>query len=179
MGIVIAIVVIVVVLVVAFAAWRYLESRRSTQLREEFGQEHEHALGRRDSLSDAGSEPGEQASVRPLSSEDRDRFAEEWRAVQTQFVDEPMLAVVRADALITEVMASRGYPAGFFDAREEAIAARHPELADDYRTAHEIAAGQKDGQTSTEELRDAMVRYRSLFEKLVGVSQTESPKALR
>jgi len=48
----------------------------------------------------------------------------------------------------------------------------HPLVLENYRTAHEIALKQTRGQASTEELRQAMVHYRTLFEELVNGPET-------
>lgn len=179
MGIVIVIVVIIVVLVLAFAAWRYTQTRRTATLRDQYGPEYDRAVEKTDDRRQAESELQErrervdQVKIQPLSGEDRDRFANEWKSVQAQFVDDPAAAVGRADALITEVMSTLGYPAGSFEHREDAASARYPDVAENYRSAHEIAVRQQNGEASTEDLRGAMVQYRSLFEKLVGMSPTQ------
>jgi hypothetical protein len=64
------------------------------------------------------------------------------------------------------VMSTRGYPVSNFEERAADISVAHPVL-ENYRTAHEIALRQTNGQASTEDLRQAMVHYRTLFEELV------------
>jgi hypothetical protein len=64
-------------------------------------------------------------------------------------------------------MSTRGYPVSDFDQRAADISVDHPLVLDNYRTAHEIALRQTRGQASTEDLRQAMVHYRTLFEELI------------
>ncbi|HEY3739049.1 MAG TPA: hypothetical protein VGL53_04350 [Bryobacteraceae bacterium] len=105
--------------------------------------------------------------VRTLSPADRARFEESWHRVQAHFVDGPAGAVTEADQLLGDVMATRGYPVGSFEQRAADISVAHPLVLENYRTAHEIALRQTQGQASTEDLRQAMVHYRALFGQLV------------
>ena len=111
--------------------------------------------------------------VRPLGAGDRARFIESWRGVQARFVDGPAGAVTEADQLLGDVMSARGYPVSEFEQRAADISVDHPMVLENYRTAHEIALQQSRGQASTEDLRQAMVHYRTLFEELV--SEPEMP----
>jgi hypothetical protein len=105
---------------------------------------------------------------KPLSAGDRARFGESWRGVQARFVDGPAGAVTEADQLLGDVMSTRGYPVGDFEQRAADISVDHPLVLENYRKAHEIALQQTRGQATTEDLRQAMVHYRTLFEELVG-----------
>jgi hypothetical protein len=105
--------------------------------------------------------------IRRLGSGDRARFVESWRGVQAGFVDAPAGAVTAADTLLGDVMSARGYPVSDFEQRAADMSVDHPLILENYRTAHEIALRQMKGQASTEELRQAMVHYRTLFEELV------------
>jgi hypothetical protein len=82
-------------------------------------------------------------------------------------VDAPAGAVTEADQLLGDVMSTRGYPVTNFEQRAADISVDHPLVLENYRTAHEIALRQTRGQASTEDLRQAMVHYRTLFEELV------------
>jgi hypothetical protein len=95
------------------------------------------------------------------------RFVESWRHVQARFVDGPAGAVTEADQLLSNVMSTRGYPVSNFEQQAADISVDHPVVLENYRTAHEIALRQTRGQASTEDLRQAMVHYRTLFEELV------------
>jgi hypothetical protein len=111
----------------------------------------------------------ETLDIRPLSATEHDRYLAEWTAVQSKFVDEPGQAVVDADRLIMEVMQLRGYPVAHFDQRAADLSVSYPALVTNYRGAREIANKNKLGQANTEELRQAMIYYRSLFEELLKV----------
>ncbi len=104
--------------------------------------------------------------IRSLAPGDRARFVESWRGVQARFVDGPAGAVTEADQLLRDVMSTRGYPVSNFEQMAADISVDHPLVMENYRTAHEIALRQTQGQASTEELRQAMVHYRTLFEEL-------------
>src|SRR5262249_11984803 len=109
---------------------------------------------------------GHRLHIRSLSADERRRFAESWRAIQTRFVDSPESAVTEADALVAEVMNARGYPVGDFDQAAEDISPDHPLVVEHYRAGHEIAVRHASGGASTAELRQAMILYRTLFEDL-------------
>jgi hypothetical protein len=105
--------------------------------------------------------------IRPLPEDIRLRFAEEWREVQERFVDQPSDAVVAADRLVYNVMETRGYPMGDFDAQAGLVSVDHPDVVENYRAAHGICERAQQQQASTEELRGALLRYRSLFDELL------------
>ena len=155
-------------------------NRRTGKLRTQFGAaEYDRTLqqsgGRRQ--AEAGLEGRalrvEALHLRELAEPDRARFMESWRSVQAHFVDGPAGAVTEADQLLGDVMSTRGYPVGNFEQRSADISVDHPLVLENYRTAHEIAVRQTRGQASTEELRQAMVHYRTLFDELV--SKPEMP----
>ncbi len=110
----------------------------------------------------------EKFTLRPLPEESRLDFADRWRAVQAQFVDEPSGSVSQADALVNELMAARGYPMSDFEQRAADISVDHPIVVENYRAAHAIALRHDSGPDTTEDLRKAMVHYRTLFEELLG-----------
>jgi hypothetical protein len=113
--------------------------------------------------------------VLPLTPVNRERFLAEWHAAQTLFVDDPRAAVINADHLVVAVMTERGYPMGNFEQRAADISVDHPHVVENYRRARGIALrNEQQGGASTEELRKAMVCYRSLFDELL-----ESPAADR
>jgi hypothetical protein len=98
----------------------------------------------------------------------KERYAEEWRSVQNRFLDEPQSALVEADRLVASVMRDRGYPPTSYDQRAADLSPDHPEVVNDFRIAHAIAARSNDEEVVTEDLRQAMVHYRAVFEDLVG-----------
>jgi hypothetical protein len=117
-----------------------------------------------------------QLDIRPLSEEDSNRFNEAWRSTQAHFIDDPSGAVGQADKLIADVMQTRGYPVDDIEQRASDISVNHPGVVENYRAAHAIAVRQAQGQATTEDLRNAIVHYRSLFEDLLEVPQTEEDK---
>jgi hypothetical protein len=94
----------------------------------------------------------------------------EFEEHQARFVDDPPRAVAFADALLAEVMKARGYPVSDFEQRAGDISVGHPNVVEHYRAGHDIATRHERGQASTEELRQAMIHYRALFEDLVGAA---------
>ena len=178
------IIALVVVVVAGIAAFLWRRKRRTERLRTQFGgAEYARAVeeGGNRRHAEAGLEERTQRveafHVRPLSAGDRERFVESWRGVQARFVDGPAGAVTEADQLLGDVMSARGYPVSAFEQRAADISVDHPLVLENYRTSHEIALRQVRGQANTEELRQAMVHYRTLFEELVGEPEMPLTKA--
>ncbi len=169
----IIIVVVVLVIISAILGLVLPRRRRSKQLHEHFGAEYDHTvqtLGSEKKAQtelDARQKHVEALNIRSLSVSERERYLTEWTAVQSKFVDEPGQAIVDADRLIMEVMQVRAYPVADFDQRAADISVNYPALVSNYRAAREIANKNKQGQADTEELRQAMIYYRSLFEELL------------
>jgi hypothetical protein len=165
---------IAVVVVVGMIVWRALATRRTHSLQERFGPEYdrtaERAGGRREAESElaARRDRREQLDIRPLPAEARERYGRQWETVQTQFVDSPPAAIEAADSLVTRVMADRGYPTDEFDQRAADVSVDHPVVVENYRKAHDISLRSDRGEATTEELRQAMQHYRSLFDELLG-----------
>ena len=165
----IAVAVIAVVLIGALA-FAY-DQRRRRQLREHFGPEYEHVVSeegderRAERVLSEREARVKKLDIHPLAPAGREQFVARWRKVQERFVDDPRAAVNDADHVISEAMAACGYPVGDFEQRAADISVDHPGVVTDYRTAHEIAGRRSD--ISTEDLRRAMVHYRSLFEELI------------
>jgi hypothetical protein len=170
-GLLIAILVVLVLLaLLAFFAGR---QRRSRRLQDKFGPEYErtveHAGDRRAAEAELleRAERRQRLDIVPLDPEARTRYLEAWRNTQAQFVDEPAEATREADRLVTSVMRDRGYPVDDFEQRAADISVDHPQVVDDYRAAHAIAAANDRSEANTEDLRQALVHYRSLFEELL------------
>lgn len=148
-----------------------LRLQRSRRLRDRFGPEYDHAVNRIGDKREAEEElEGRLAhvqnlNIRSLNAEEVNRFALEWQAIQTEFVDEPLAAVQKANRLIKEVMHTRGYPVEDFEQRAADISVDYPDLVTNYRQLHAIAA--KGETIDTEEMRQAMVHGRNLFENLI------------
>ncbi len=122
----------------------------------------------------AREERHEQLDLRPLSLATRERYLERWQAVQAEFVDDPRTAVASADSLIQSVMAERGYPVEDFEQRAADVSVEHPQVVENYRRGHRLAQASAGGDSSTENLRQAMRHYRALFDELVE-PDTERP----
>jgi hypothetical protein len=172
----IAIIIAVAVLLVAGIAIVFsIRKRKTERLRTQFGgAEYNRAVkegGSRqkaEAVLDKPADRVESFHIQPLGPGDRTRFVESWRRVQARFVDGPGGALTEADQLLRDVMSTRGYPVSDFEQRAADISVDHPLVLEHYRSAHEIAVRQTQGQASTEDLRQAMIHYRALFEELVG-----------
>jgi hypothetical protein len=157
----------------ALLAWFVLTRRRRDHLRDRFGPEYDRVVRASGKPSIAEKELErredrvEQLDIRPLPAEERLRFTGSWRDVQTRFVDEPARSVHEADELVERVMERRGYPVGSFEQQLDDVSVDHPHVISNYRAAHAIATASQGGRASTEDLRQAMVHYRALFEDLL------------
>src|ERR1700726_3819606 len=174
----------VVILVVAVLVWLYVRKRRSTTagLRQKFGPEYDravltHGTGRKaESKLEDREKRVEKLKIRDLDSTEHERFSKQWDSAQSRFVDSPKGAVAEADDLISSVMRARGYPVSDFDQRAADISVDHPRVVENYRSAHDIAFQVGKDSATTEDLRTAMIHYRSLFEELVYVPATVEKK---
>ena len=166
------------------ALWMYMQKRRTQKLRSRFGPEYDKAIGEHRDRGHAESELQKRATrvakfnIHPLKAKDRLRYTEDWRREQSRFVDDPRAAVNQADTLVQEVMQRRGYPVGEFDQSAADLSVDHPRVVENYRIAHEIALHERQGAGSTEDLRNAMVSYRALFEDLLDET-VERPEEVR
>jgi hypothetical protein len=164
---------IAAVIVIAVFVWYLLREQRSKRLRSRFGPEYDDVLrryGDRPRAEEAlasREKRMEKIYIRPLSHDEHDRFAEQWHIVQGRFVDDPPGSIHDADQLVCEVMRARGYPMSEFEHRAEDLSVDHPLVVRNYRLAHEIAESHEQGQASTEDLRQALVYYRDLFDELL------------
>lgn len=168
------IIVAVVVLLVLAAAFVIAQRRRRTQaLQGRFGPEYDRTLDRTDSRGQAEAElqqrqeRREALDIRPLSPAARDRFASSWEMTQQRFVDDPPGAVAEGHRLVIAVMRQRGYPMDDFEQRAADVSVDHPELVENYRAAYGISQRSEAGRASTEELRQAALHYRALFDELL------------
>lgn len=165
--------IIVAILAVAAVVLIYLKRQKTKRLRAQFGPEYNRAI------EGSGSAVGEKQleklqkrvekfNIRPLEESSRARFAEAWRRLQARFVDEPERAVSEADQLVSEAMTVRGYPVDDFEQQAADLSVHHPLVIEHYRAGHAIALRHKQGKASTEDLRQALIHYRELFDELVG-----------
>jgi hypothetical protein len=171
--------VVVALVAIAAAAWFFLQKRRTEQLREGFGPEYDRTVEevgdrrRAESELDARRKRIAALDIRPLTPDERARFADAWQATQARFVDDPDAAIGDADQLVGEVMQTRGYPVGEFEQRAADVSVDHPEVVSNYRAAHRIALDRERGGAGTEDLRQAMVHYRALFDELLETDQVQ------
>ncbi len=165
--------VVVLVIIGAIVGVVFARQRRTQKLQKQFGSEYDRTVqtlgGEKKAQTElnARQKHVESLNIHPLSVSERERYLVDWTAVQSKFVDEPGQAIVDADHLIMEVMQVRAYPVSDFDQRAADISVKYPALVSNYRAAREIALKNKQGQADTEELRQAMIYYRSLFEELL------------
>jgi len=180
-------VAIVVVLLAAGAAIYVISRQRSRQLRSRFGPEYDHALeghGDRRAAERALLDRArrvDKLEIRPLPALRRDELWSRWQAVQSQFVDNPAVAIREAHTLLSSVMHEQGYPTGRFDEEVELLSVHHPAAVQHYRAAHRLAEERARGGGATEDLRLAMIHYRALFEDLLnlGINTTTTQQQHR
>jgi Tfp pilus assembly protein PilX len=168
------IIIIVVVIVVAAVVVAGMAAARRRRLQRRFGPEYDRAVGEHGSQLKAESELAgrerriRSLEIRPLSDTARANYASSWRTIQEQFVDQPENSVVKAQALVTTVMRDRGYPIEGHDQMLADLSVEHANTLEQYRLAHTISQSAAQGQASTEDLRQAMIKYRALFSDLLG-----------
>jgi hypothetical protein len=177
------IVLAIVVLLAVIASVVFTRRRRSDDLARRFGPEYERTVERTGSRSKAEADLlAREQRVRkleivPLAPQEVQRFRMEWEGVQARFVDNPRRAVAEADLLVRDVMLRRGYPMGDFDSRAADLSVDHPVVVENYRAAHEIALRERQGEADTEQMRQALVHYRTLFAELLDAQQARPARA--
>ena len=176
-AIIVIVIAIIVVVILLGAALIAEQGRRRRNLRMRFGPEYDRAVNVAGSLKEAEEELGRRVDqrdrlvIQPLSATQRDRYQQDWRQLQAAFVDEPSTALVQADALVTTVMADRGYPIQDFDRQAELVSVDHPGVVENYRRAHGVYVTRQSSSVGIEEMRQAFVSYRTLFSELVDDDQ--------
>ncbi|GAB3151936.1 hypothetical protein GCM10027258_52080 [Amycolatopsis stemonae] len=167
----IVLIVVVAVAVLGAVIWLVTQEMQRKRLQQRFGPEYDRAVEESDNPRAAQRELAErerrhkELDIRPLSASARERYAREWTQVQEKFVDHPAAAVAEADQVLVALMAERGYPTEGYEQQVADLSVRHAKTLEHYRAAH--ATRQKRDGASTEDLRDAMVRYRAVFEDLL------------
>ena len=169
--------VIVIVVILAVVAVLLVTRRRKTEhLKQKFGSEYDRLVQKHGDPQRAETVLAEREKrvshfeLRSLPPTEREKYAQQWAFVQRKFVDDPKGAVIESDRLVTEVMNARGYPMSEFNQRADDISVNYPHAVGNYRAAHDIVLRHGRGQSSTEDLRKAMVHFRSLFDELLGKS---------
>jgi hypothetical protein len=167
-GVVLALVVLGAILAPIFA-----RRRRSERFQSQYGAEYDRSVQSTGSEKKAQSELDgrrkhvETLNLRPLSADERERYTADWAHVQAKFVDDPSQATVEADHLIMEVMQLRAYPISDFEQRAADVSIQYPALVSNYRAARAIAIRNEQHHAGTEDLRQAFIHYRSLFDELL------------
>jgi hypothetical protein len=172
--------VVLIVVVIAGIAILYLQRRRSDALRKRFGPEYQRTVNQLGDERKAEAELNarekrvRKLEIRELRPEEQAHFVESWKHAQARFVDEPSQAAADADLLVQDLMKARGYPIGDFNQRAADISVDHPEVVTNYRAARDIATRNNAGKATTEDIRQAMVHYRSLFDELLQSNGTRT-----
>jgi hypothetical protein len=165
----------VILVVLLLGVWTLARKRQSQDLQKRFGPEYERTVDtygdkrRAESELAARAKRVEKLEIRPLTPGETGNFSGQWNETQKRFVDAPEQALADAARLVKEVMTARGYPMGNFEQRAADISVDHPEVVSNYRVAREIELARKEGHASTEDMRQAMVHYRALFNELLGI----------
>ena len=178
---IVAAVIVVIAIVVALAIHSRQQAQRRQRLRERFGPEYDRLVAATGSAAKAERElearqkRAARFNIRSLSRDEQASFTARWQQVQAEFVDNPKASLGHADDLLAEVMTARGYPVQDFDQRSADLSVDHPVVVQHYHAAHGIALRHKKGETTTEDLRQAMIHYRALFEDLVADATSVTP----
>ncbi len=171
-------VVVVVLIAVVIAVVVDMEKKKTARLRSRFGAEYDLAvseLGSRkkaEAALNARLKRVENLKLRDLTVAERTRYLAEWETVQSRFVDHPRGAVTEADELVNSLLVVRGYPTETFEQRASDISVHHCNLVGPYRVANSITGRAGKNEATTEELRTAMIQYRTLFDALLGMDTT-------
>jgi hypothetical protein len=167
---------LLIALAFAVVFWLIVQRQRTVRLKRRFGPEYDLTVSEFRSRARAEAEliarekRVSRLQIVPLSPPDALRFSQAWNALQGRFIDSPKGVVKEADHLVRELMAKRGYPMGEFDGMAADISVDHPNVVATYRAAQTIAARDARGEADTEELRKAVIYFRTLFDELLGVA---------
>lgn len=168
------IIIVVVIVIIAIVAVALVRANRSKRLRQQFGPEYDRAVQANDGKAAAERELRERErkhsgfQLKDLDQQTKDRYAQSWRDIQVQFVEDPATAVRKADTLVAQLVKDRGYPAGSYDEQLSQLSVEHADTLGHLRDAHEISDLSERGEATTEQLRQALVHYRALFADLLG-----------
>ena len=180
----IALIVVAAIVVIGAVALMMNQRKRTEHLTERYGPEYQRTLEATGDKREAERELQDREErvkeyeIKALSAEQRDRYVAKWKETQAEFVDDPSGAIAQADALVQDVMGERGYPMGDFEQRSADVSVDHPHVVEEYRAAHAIAERHATGGVETEELRQAMVHYRALFDDLLETDAAEPEREL-
>lgn len=167
--------VLLIAIVIAVVVWLIVQRQRSLRLKRRFGPEYDLTVSEFRSQAKAEAElltrekRVARLQIMPLTAVDAFRFSQAWNTLQGRFIDSPKGVVAEADRLVRDLMVKRGYPMGNFESMAADISVDHPTVVATYRAAQIIAVRDAQGEADTEELRKAVIYYRTLFDELLGV----------
>jgi hypothetical protein len=176
-------VLVLIAVATGVVAWFVMRRQRSVHLKRRFGAEYDRAVielggrGQAEAELTKRQQRVARLEIKPLTPADAVRFSQGWNTLQSRFVDNPKGVVAEADLLVRELMAKRGYPMGDFELRAADISVDYPGVVSSYRAAQAIAVRDARGEADTEELRKAVVHYRTLFAELLGVAPAKGAAA--
>ncbi len=156
-----------------------IRMRRRQMLRRKYGPEYEFTLEKAgnpravEEILVEREKRIKKLDIRELMNDEKERYFSEWTEIQAGFVDNPAKSIESANRLITEVMIARGFPVADFEQRAADLSVMYPDFVSKYRQAYAILLKSRGNGTATEELRQAVVQYRSLFEELLGPVEAE------
>jgi len=173
--------IIVIVIVIAVAAFSAMTVRRRG-LRQRFGPEYERVAAEQSQRKAAAELAGRERRVRkldirPLTPAARAEYAAQWASIQERFVDEPVRAMTQAQHLVAAVLQDRGYPREGHDQILADLSVEHARNLEHYRAADAISDSAASGSASTEDLRQAMIHYRAMFDDLLGAVADQGSRA--
>jgi len=165
------VIIVVAIAVIGTVIWLAMQEMQRKRLRQRFGPEYDRAVEQADNPRAAQRELAErerrhhELDIHPLSPSARERYGQQWALVQERFVDQPAASVAEADRVLVALMAERGYPTEGYEQQVADLSVRHARTLEHYRAAHDTQHSRT--AASTEDLRDAMVHYRTVFEDLL------------
>lgn len=169
------VIAVVVVALIALAVWWFM-GRRKRQLRKQFGPEYDRTVKRLDTKDSAHDELEHRLErrdgyqLRSLSDDERTTYVTTWRELQRVFTKQPASGLLEADEVVTALLADVGYPTGDFERQAADLSVEHADVVDDYREARAVVRDVRDGKAGTEEIRIALLRYRTVFERVAETS---------
>lgn len=130
----------------------------------------------------------ESLTLRPLTPDERERYALAWSAAQERFIDDPRGAARQADQVVVGLLTAIGYPSEDRDRQLALASVDHAYALSDYRQADDLmqrssttnGSGGRDDDTDradaaaepTEALRQAVLHYRVMFRALLDGDST-------
>jgi hypothetical protein len=176
-------IIVVIVIIIAVAAFSAVAARRR-RLRQRFGPEYDRMVVDQQSQRKAEAELASRErrvrklDIRPLTATAHAEYTARWASIQERFVDQPASAVNEAQQLVTAVLQDRGYPTEGYDQILADLSVDHARILEHYRAAHSISESAAAGAASTEDLRQAMIHYRTMFGDLLSdVADTQPSPA--